>query len=208
MKKVLFIHSETSLPVFELNVGHEIEVDTALVSGFLAVVARMGKQIGGMHTGDIRKLEYRNFVVNSASSDIYTLFLFSTEDIHPSILNKLFDLVMWFHYTFTIEGDWDGRIELFQDKKNLIQDKIAETLYLWVYFPLGYNAKNESEIKKIEGINLRVVSFIKKKKEITISAILNNYPDIPLKETLTTIFKLVNEGVLTRRQFSSFTRKT
>ena len=207
MKKVLFIHSETSLPVFELDVGHEIEVDTTLVSGFLTVVARMGKQIGGMDTGDIRKLEYRNFVVNSASSDIYTLFLFSTEDIHASILNKLFDLVMWFHYTFTIQGDWDGRKELFQDKRNLIQDKIAETLYLWVYFPLEYNAKNESEIKKIEGINSRIVGFIKKTKEVTISSILNNYSDLPLEESLITVFKLVNKGVLTRRQFSSFVGK-
>lgn len=207
MKKVLFIHAETSLPVFELNAGHEIEVDTALISGFLAVVARMGKQIGGMETGDIRKLEYRNFVVNSASSDVYTLFLFSTEDIYPGILKKLFDLVMWFHYTFTIKGDWDGRIELFTDKRNLIQDKIAETLYLWVYFPLEFDAKKESEIKKIEGLNPRVVNFLKKNKEVTISSILNNYPDIPLEETLTTIFKLVNKGVLIRRQFSSFAGK-
>ena len=57
------------------------------------------------------------------------------------------------------------------------------------------------------GINYKIVVYFKKKKEATISAILNNHPDIPFEETLTTIFKLVNKGVLTRRQFSSFVGK-
>ncbi|MCK5304923.1 MAG: hypothetical protein KAJ72_06715, partial [Candidatus Heimdallarchaeota archaeon] len=140
LRKLLFIHNETSLPVFEYDIEYKKTVDTSLITGFLSVVASMGKQIGGIGTGGIKKLEYRNFVVNTASSDQYSVFLFSSEELNGELSSRLFDLIMWFEYTFSIEGVWDGKMDSYVEKKNLIQDKIAESLYIWLFFPLQVNA--------------------------------------------------------------------
>ncbi len=206
MKKILFIHSETSLPVYDLDIGEKTEVDTTLISGFLSVVGQMGKTIGGSDTGDIRKLEYRNFVVNGVSSENYTVFLFTTSDIIKEFTAKLFDLVMWFNYTFPINQEaWDGNKETYVKNKRLIEDKIADSLYLWIYFPLEVNPRKESEVKKLKEVNPKIVAFIKKKKQITLSTLITKFQEQSLEAVLTSFFTMVNSGYLRRRQFQSFT---
>ena len=208
MRKILFIHSETSLPVYEYDIGGKTTIDSALISGFLGVVDQMGKTIGGSETGDIRKLEYKNFVVNGVSSEKYTVFLFSTSDIIKEFSAKLFDLVMWFSYTFPInQTTWDGNKEVYVNNRKLIEDKIADSLYLWIYFPLEVNPKKESEIKKLEEVNPKIVVYIKKKQQITLSALITKFQEKPLEAVLTSFFTMVNKGYLKRKQFQSFTKE-
>ena len=205
MKKILILHTETSLPIFELDIGQESSVESTLVSGFLAALVQMGKTISGTETGEIRKLEYKNFVVNSANSDTYTVFLFSTEDIIKEVQVKLFDLIMWFEYSFPIQdGIWDGKVDMFQKKRLLIQDKIADSLYIWMYFPLRYNKSKEKEIKKLGKNEQKIALYMKKKESAPISEILTKYQDSPIEETLTSVFNLVNLNILERMQFSAF----
>ncbi|TET80344.1 MAG: hypothetical protein E3J43_02285, partial [Candidatus Heimdallarchaeota archaeon] len=110
MRKILIIHSETSLPVFELDIGSEHAIETALVSGFLSAVETMGKTLGGSDTGEIKRLEYKNLVVTGASSETYTVFLFSSNEVIKEFQARLFDLIMWFEYSFKIKGKvWDGK---------------------------------------------------------------------------------------------------
>ncbi len=206
MKKVLILHTETSLPIFEVDIGEKSFVESTLVSGFLAALTQMGKTISGTEAGEIKKLEYRNFVVNSARSDTYTLFLFSTEDIIKEVQVRLFDLIMWFEYSFQIKEDmWDGRVEMFQKKRHLIQDKVADSLYIWLYFPLKFNQSKAGEIKKLEKNDVRIALYMKKKEQAAISELLTKFHDSPMEDTLTSVFKLVNKGILERMQFSSFT---
>ena len=205
MRKILFIHSETSLPVFELDIGSEHAIETALVSGFLSVIETMGKTLGGSDTGEIKRLEYRNFVVTGASSETYTVFLFSSGEVINEFQARLFDLIMWFEYSFKIkEKVWDGKKEMFISKKKLIEDKVAESLYLWIYFPLKFNKQKSGEIKKLEKHDQRIAEFIKKKEETSISVLLKKFSDYEMEDNLTSIFRLVNKGILLRNQFSSF----
>jgi hypothetical protein len=205
MKKILFIHSESSLPVYELDIGGGSSIDIALVSGFLGAVGQMGKEIAGSETGDIRKLEYRNFVVNSVSSDTYTTFLFSTSDITREFTARLFDLVMWFSYTFPIKQEvWDGKKEVYVKNKKLIEDKIADTLYLWIYFPVEVNPRKESEMKKLEEVNPKIIVYAMKKKLVTLSEIIKKFSEQPLEDVLISFFTMVNKGFLIRKQFQSY----
>ncbi|MCE7740142.1 MAG: hypothetical protein GPJ50_12270, partial [Candidatus Heimdallarchaeota archaeon] len=205
MRKILFIHSETSLPVFELDIGSEHAIETALVSGFLSAIETMGKTLGGSDTGEIKRLEYRNFVVTGASSETYTVFLFSSNEVIKEFQARLFDLIMWFEYSFKTKGEaWDGKKEMFSSKKKLIEDKVAESLYLWIYFPLKFNKQKSGEIKKLEKHDQRIAEFIKKKEETSISVLLKKFSDYEMEDNLTSIFRLVNKGILLRNQFSSF----
>jgi hypothetical protein len=205
MKKILFVHSETSLPVFELDIGGTHVIDSALVSGFLSVVETMGKSLGGKDTGEIRRLEYRNFVVTGASSETYTVFLFSSDELIKQFQNRLFDLIMWFEYSFKISnGVWDGKKEIFNQRKKLIQDKVAESLYFWIYFPLGFNQQKSKDIKKLDKLEQRIAELAKKKGEVTIGSLLKKYDDYEMEDTLTAVFSLVNKDILRRSQFSSF----
>ena len=205
LKKVLILHSETSLPVFEMDIGPSSGVESTLVSGFLAALTQMGRTISGSEAGEIRKLQYRNFVVSSAKSETYTIYLFSTDDIIKEIQAKLFDIIMWFDYSFQIKDSiWDGRIEMFQEKRSLIQDKLADSLYVWLYFPLKFNQTKSKELKKLDKNDLRIALFMKKKEEGRVSEIITKFQDSPIEEILTSVFQLLNKGFLERSQFSSF----
>ncbi len=205
MRKIIFVHSETSLPVFELDIGGVHVIDSALVSGFLSVVETMGKTLGGSDTGEIRRLEYRNFVVTGASSETYTVFLFSSDELIKDFQTRLFDLIMWFEYSFKIKDKvWDGKKEMFIARKKLIDDKVAESLYFWIYFPLKFNTQKSKEIKKLDKMEQKIAEFGKKKGEVTISSLLQRYSDYEIEDTLTAVFGLVNKGILIRNQFSSF----
>ena len=57
LKKILILHTETSLPVFEMDIGEKSSVESTLVSGFLAALTQMGKTISGTEAGEIRKLQ-------------------------------------------------------------------------------------------------------------------------------------------------------
>ncbi|MCK5141846.1 MAG: hypothetical protein KAQ70_06600, partial [Candidatus Heimdallarchaeota archaeon] len=201
LRKILFIHNETSLPVFEYDIEYKNTVDTSLITGFLSVVASMGQQIGGIGTGGIKKLEYRNFVVNTASSDLYSVFMFSSEEINGELTSRLFDLIMWFEYSFPIEGVWDGKMDLYVGKKNLIQDKIAESLYIWLFFPLQVNVKKKKDIKKLKDINVKITNYIVKSESVSISSLITEFQNIELHDILNTVFTLVNKEFLLRKRF-------
>ncbi|MCK4896916.1 MAG: hypothetical protein KAS47_08905, partial [Candidatus Heimdallarchaeota archaeon] len=190
-----------SLPVFEYDIEYKNTVDTSLITGFLSVVASMGQQIGGIGTGGIKKLEYRNFVVNTASSDLYSVFMFSSEEINGELTSRLFDLIMWFEYSFPIEGVWDGKMDLYVGKKNLIQDKIAESLYIWLFFPLQVNVKKKKDIKKLKDINVKITNYIVKSESVSISSLITEFQNIELHDILNTVFTLVNKEFLLRKRF-------
>jgi hypothetical protein len=201
LRKLLFIHNETSLPVFEYDIEYKKTVDTSLITGFLSVVASMGKQIGGMGTGGIKKLEYRNFVVNTASAELYSVFMFSSEEINSELTSRLFDLIMWFEYSFSIKGVWDGKMEPYVEKKDLIQDKIAETLYIWLFFPLQLNDKKKKDIKKLKDINVKITNYIVKSVSVSVSSIITEFQNVELDDILNTVFTLVNKKYLLRKRF-------
>ncbi|MHA1201852.1 MAG: hypothetical protein ACTSQ4_04955 [Candidatus Heimdallarchaeaceae archaeon] len=201
LKKLLFIHNETSLPVFEYDIEYKKTVDTSLITGFLSVVASMGKQIGGIGTGGIKKLEYRNFVVNTASAELYSVFMFSSDEINSELTSRLFDLIMWFEYSFPIEGVWGGRMTPYVEKKDLIQDKIAETLYIWLFFPLQVNDKKKKDIKKLKDINVKITNYIVKSGSVSVSSIITEFQNVELDDILNTVFTLVNKKYLLRKRF-------
>ncbi len=200
LRKVLFTHTATSLPVYEYDIQYEKTVDTALITGFLSVVETMGKEIGGTGTGGIKKLEYGNFVVNTASSENYSVYLFTSTEINAEISNRLFNLVIWFENRFKLVLPWDGTMDEFNEKERIIQEKIFEDLYVWLFFPLLVNTVKVNEIYECEGINPEIADFIAKSTSVKITKLIQTFQEVELKDILYTVFTCVDNEFLLQKK--------
>ncbi|MHA1203907.1 MAG: hypothetical protein ACTSSL_03070 [Candidatus Heimdallarchaeaceae archaeon] len=77
MKKILIVHKDTSSPVYELDLGSDMRVSSALVTGFLQAVSTMAKEITGKDKDVVKKLDYGDLIVTSAGTKNYITYIFS-----------------------------------------------------------------------------------------------------------------------------------
>ncbi|MCE7743494.1 MAG: hypothetical protein GOP50_13675, partial [Candidatus Heimdallarchaeota archaeon] len=199
MRKVIIVHSETGLPVYEWDLGGEISVDSTLVTGFLQAVAGMGSEISGGAAGSVKKLDYGQFVVSSASKDCICAYLFSTTDVSVDVETGLAKFVEWFEKRFQpILHDWNGVTDEFTKNSHQIMDTLSEELFVWTLHPLSVNPMKEKEVVKLNPLSQRIYKFIKDYKEVTISVALEYFNKTPIEETLSTLFNLTDEQFLMR----------
>ncbi len=199
MRKVIIVHKETGLPVYEWDLGGEIAVDSTLVTGFLAAVSGMGSEISGGAAGSVKKLDYGQFVVSSSAKDCICVYLFSTTDVSVDVETGLANFVEWFEKRFQpILHDWNGVTDDFQKNSRQIMDTLSEELFVWTLHPLSVNTLKEKEVVKLNPLSQRIYKFIKDYKEVTISVALEYFNKIPLEETLSTLFNLVDNKFLLR----------
>lgn len=199
MRKVIIVHSETGLPVYEWDLGGEISVDSTLVTGFLQAVAGMGSEISGGQAGSVKKLDYGQFVVSSASKDSICAYLFSTSDVSVDVETGLANFVEWFEKRFkpTLH-EWNGITDEFTKNSHQIMDTLSEELFVWTLHPLSVNSMKEKEVVKLNPLSQRIYKFIKDYKEVTISVALEYFNKTPIEETLSTLFNLTDEQFLMR----------
>ncbi len=74
--------------------------------------------------------------------------------------------------------------------------------HFWIYFPLKFNEQKSSEIKKLDKHDSRIAEYTMKRDEITIIELFNEFSDYEMEDSLTSVFSLVNKGILLRNQFS------
>ncbi|MFW9852116.1 MAG: hypothetical protein ACFFDS_04195, partial [Candidatus Thorarchaeota archaeon] len=202
MRKVIVVHNESGLPVFEWDLGGEITVDSSLVSGFLQAVSGMGGEISGGEAGAVRKIDYGQFCVSSAGTDCITTYLFSTGDISADIETGISNFVEWFEKRFhsVVSGTWDGITDEFTEHARQIVDTLSEELFIWTLHPLTVNVAKEKEVTKLDSFSQRIFKFMKDYKEVTISVSLEYFNKSPMEETLSKIFELVDNTFLLRKR--------
>lgn len=201
MRKVIIVHQETGLPIYEWDLGGEITVDSSLVTGFLQAVAGMGSEISGGQAGTVRKLDYGQFVVSSSAKDCICAYLFSTSDVSVDVETGLSNFVVWFEKRFqTVLHDWNGITDEFQKNSHQIMDTLSEELFVWTLHPLSINPMKEKEVPKLSPLSQRIFKFIKDYKEVTISVALEYFNKTPIEETLSTLFNLSDEQFLLRKR--------
>ena len=202
MRKVIVVHIESGLPVYEWDLGGEITVDSSLVTGFLQAVAGMGSEISGGQTGAVKKIDYGQFVVSSASKDCITAYLFSTSEISIDVETGIANFVEWFEKRFqTVLHEWGGITDDFTKNSRQIIDTLCEELFIWTLHPLSINTVKEKDVPKLSTLGQRIFKFIKDYKEVTISVALEYFNKTPLEETLSTIFNMVDAKYLLRMTF-------
>ncbi len=199
MRKIIIVHNETGLPIYEWDLGGEIAVDSSLVTGFLQAVAGMGSEISGGQTGAIKKLDYGQFVVSSASKDCICAYLFSTSEVSIDVETGLANFVEWFEKRFqSVLHEWGGVTDEFTNNSRQIIDTLSEELFIWTLHPLSINTLKEKDIHKLNSFGQKIFNFIKDYKEVTISVALEYFNKTPLEETLSTLFNLIDDKYLLR----------
>ncbi|MHA1551555.1 MAG: hypothetical protein ACTSQC_06395, partial [Candidatus Heimdallarchaeaceae archaeon] len=200
LRKVIVVHNETGLPIYEWDLGETMTVDSSLVSGFLQAVSGMGGEISGGEAQAVRKIDYGQFCVSSASTDDLTTYLFSTGDISVDVEEGLASFIKWFGKKFqgTLEGQWDGVTDVFEQATRVIIDRLSEDLFIWTLHPLTVNPMKEKDVAKLDSFSQKLYKFIKDYKEVTISVALEYFNKSPIEETLTKLFELVDNTFILR----------
>jgi hypothetical protein len=202
LRKVIVVHNETGLPIYEWDLGGEITVDSSLVSGFLQAVSGMGGEISGGEAGAVRKIDYGQFCVSSSGTDCITTYLFSTGDISADVEQGLAGFVEWFEKRFhnIVRGTWDGKTDEFMANERPIIDTLSESLFIWTLHPLTINVPKEKEVQKLDQFSQRIFKFIKDYNEVSISVALEFFNKQPMEETLSKLFEMVDGNFLLRKR--------
>ncbi|MHA1400293.1 MAG: hypothetical protein ACTSQE_08085 [Candidatus Heimdallarchaeaceae archaeon] len=202
MKKILIVHRETSSPVYELDLGSDIRVSSALVTGFLQAVSSMAKEITGKDRDSVKKLDYGDFIVSSIGDENYITYIFSDKELSEDIINGLSEFSKFFGKRFAeVADNWIGSLEVFKQKEKVILRNISEHFFVWTLYPLVTNPTKEKEIKKLGPMSQKIIRFVKDTKEATIGLILQYYDRWPKEETISLIFALVEDHYLSTKRF-------
>lgn len=207
IKRILVVHHETSSPIYEYSLDDRAELDPSIISGVLQAISSIGAEMSGARTG-IKKIEYYNFVVTSASSGAYTSYIFSDTELEVEFEQGLDNLVRWFDVIFGYEGSkWEGSMDIFNEYKESINEKVVEELFLWFMFPLQVAPQIIENLNKLKTIDQEIVSFIKGKGKATTAVILDQLDEYSNEEILDRIMTLVKEEKLKTNNSDGVTSK-
>ncbi len=196
IKRILVVHHETSSPIYEYSLDERAELDPSIISGVLQAISSIGAEMSGARTG-IKKIEYYNFVVTSASSGAYTIYSFSDTELEVEFEQGLDNLVKWFDVIFGYEGaKWEGSMDIFNEYKTSINEKVVEELFLWFMFPLQAPSKTLEDLSKLKTIDQEIVSFINGKGKATTALIMDQLDEYSNEAILERIMILVKEEKL------------
>jgi len=196
IKRILVVHHETSSPIYEYSLDERAELDPSIISGVLQAISSIGAEMSGARTG-IKKIEYYNFVVTSASSGVYTAYIFSDTELEVEFEKGLDNLVNWFDIIFGYQGaQWDGSMDAFNEYKETINEKVVEELFLWFMFPLQVSPQILEDLDKLKIIDQEIISFINSKGKATSALIMDQLDEYTKEEILERIMAMVKEEKL------------
>ncbi|MCG3221404.1 MAG: hypothetical protein H7641_08485 [Candidatus Heimdallarchaeota archaeon] len=196
VRKIIVVHHETSLPVFEQDFYENSSIDTSIVTGVLQAVSSIGKEITGSPTS-IKKIEFHGFVVTNAFSGDYSVYLFSERDIHEALADGVQHIAKWFDVIFGYDSaQWDGSMDLFNEYKNTIREKICKELFLWFLYPLSVSNLDSEQIKSLKPVEKEIISYIKPREKATTMILMDQLSIYTNGELLETLVELVNSNIL------------
>ncbi len=150
----------------------------------------------GARTG-IRKIEYYGFVISSASSGAYTVYLFSDTELVRELEDGIDRIAKWFDVIFGYEGvNWQGSMDIFKDYHDNIMERVSDELYLWVLYPLEVTSKGLDNIAELDTISQKIIAFVNSKVKVTSAVIMDQLSEYEKEELLTKIFALVENEYL------------
>ena len=199
IRKILVVHQETSLPVYEKDVLVQSELDPSIISGVLQAISTIGMEMMGAATG-IKRIEYYGFTVTSAYSGAYTIYVFSETELADEFEVGVRNIARWFDLIFGYDSlKWDGSMNVFNEYKNSIDEKITEELYLWLLYPLSVKEQILEQLNTFGTIEKEILSFIYEKGNISLIHIMDELTDFDKEDILYSVFNLVNSGVILTR---------
>ncbi|MEE9409417.1 MAG: hypothetical protein V3V41_00635, partial [Candidatus Heimdallarchaeota archaeon] len=196
IKRLLIVHHETSSPVFEINMDERMVIDPSIISGVLQAISSIGQEMVGARTG-IRKIEYYGFVITSASSGAYTVYLFSDTELVKELDDGIQRIANWFDVIFGYEGvNWQGSMDIFKDYHDNIMERVSDELYLWVLYPLEVTSKGLADIAELDTVSQKIITFVDSKAKASPAVIMDQLTEYEKETLLTKLFSLVDNEYL------------
>ena len=196
IKKILVVHQETSLPVYEKEVLMHSELDPSIISGVLQAISTIGMEMMGAATG-IKRIEYYGFTVTSAYSGAYIIYVFSETELVDEFEEGVRNIARWFDLIFGYDSlKWDGSMNVFNEYKSSIDEKISDELYLWLLYPLSVGEQILNQLSNYGTIDKEILSFIYEKGKVSLIHIMDEIIDFDKEDILYSVFNLVNSGVI------------
>lgn len=196
--KVLIVHHETSLPVFERDILHTVSLESSMITSILQAISSIGQEMIGIPTG-FKKLEFHGFVVTGAYHDGFSIYVFSETELVKDIEQGMEELIEWFSETFTSQKeDWDGSLDVYKMSRAIIKSKIAQHLFLWLLYPLRTSKDQSLNKSKLSKQGKMIIDCIEEHKNCTAARIFDKegaFDDIYDEEKiLYELFSLVIDG--------------
>ncbi|MHA1407853.1 MAG: hypothetical protein ACTSSG_10825 [Candidatus Heimdallarchaeaceae archaeon] len=196
IKKIVVVHRETSLPVFELNIDENVGIDSSIVSAVLQAISTIGMEISGAPTS-IKKIEYYGFSIFSAYNGAYTTYLFADTDIDIIIARGVENISKWFNVTFGFTNTkWDGSMDIFSEYEETIIKKMSEELYLWMLYPIQVSSEVMQKIDEFDNLEKEILSFIHNKGKVTLVLLLDKLKHYEDEVVLEKIIKFHKENLI------------
>jgi len=194
--KVLIVHHETSLPVYERDIEFSGQYDSAMISGILQAISSIGQEMIGRPTG-FKKLMFHGFVVTGAYFEGFSIYVFSETELVKEIELGMQDLIKWFSITFSSQKDnWDGSLDVFKISKSIIKSKMSQNLYLWLLYPLQSSKNQNLDISSLSGTSNDILECVKLGKKCTTARIIDYFRNRNEDEILFEIFNLAINGFI------------
>ncbi|MHA1415936.1 MAG: hypothetical protein ACTSRR_06700 [Candidatus Heimdallarchaeaceae archaeon] len=196
IKKIIIVHQETSISIFELDLGSDFQRDSTLISGFFQAISSIGNELTEKGSGDIRKIQYQNFVVTSARTDHFVIYVFSETDITLDIDLSIQSIILWFEANFHSYAEgWNGDPSVFNGKKEEIIEKCNSFLYLWMKNPI--KVRDSKKIKQSKYLEKQLEKYLNTNDFFLIEELINKIEDdIERGKTLSYLQILYNLGYL------------
>jgi len=197
IQKILIVHQETSLPVFEKNIVDSFSYESSIITSILQAISTIGQEILGCPT-TFKKLQYHGFVVTSSYFNGYTIYVFSETELVKELEKGMSRLIKWFSNIFgSINEIWDGCMDVFTINRNIIESKIVQFLFLWLLYPFQINRNQKIKNEDLTELGRILINCIRKKEKCTLALILNEYNQYDEETILYEIFNFVNNRYIT-----------
>lgn len=196
LQKVLIVHQETSLPVFEKDIENTVPYDAAMITGVLQAISSIGQEMIGRPTG-FKKLQYHGFEVTGSYFNGFTIYVFSETELVKEIEKGMQDLIKWFSKTFNSKKDnWDGSLDVFKISRAIIESKISQNLFIWLLYPFKTSKDQNIERENLSVLGKQIFECIEKEQKCSAALILDYFKIYDEEEILFEIFNLVINGYI------------
>jgi len=171
-------------------------MDTSIIAGVLNAITTIGKEMIGVPTS-LKKIEFHGFVVTSAVCGAYSVYVFSEEDLHRSLIEGINNIAKWFDVIFGYDGaQWDGSMDLFNKYKQSIEEKICKELFLWFLYSIDVSENYLDKLKSMGTIEKAIMRYITQNEETSCMMLLDKLCIFTTGELLEALFNLVEEDII------------
>jgi hypothetical protein len=192
IQKILIVHQETSLPVFEKNIIDSSSYESSIITSILQAISAIGQEILGCPT-TFKKLQYHGFVISSSHFNGFTIYVFSETELVKELEKGMSQIVKWFSCIFSSKNEiWDGRMDVFTINKDRIESKVVQFLFLWLLYPFQINRNHKIKNGNLTELGRILMDCIRKEEKCTLARILNEYSHYDEETILYEIFNFVN----------------